>query len=153
MQKTFSKLALLFICFCILSAFAAKDTNKLSAVNSDKAPKAIGPYSQAIKCGDMVYCSGQIGLDPATGTLVDGGISAQTTQALLNLGNVLNAAGSGFANVAKVTIYMVDLKDFAAVNEIYAKSFPDIKPARSTVQVAALPKGALIEIECMATVK
>ncbi len=137
----------------IIPTCFGQGNNKISAVNTVNAPEAIGPYSQAIKCGDMVYCSGQIGINPGTGNLELGGIAAQTTQALVNLDEVLRAAGTSYDKVVKVTIYMVDLKDFATVNEIYAKYFPELRPARSTVQVAALPKGALIEIECIASLK
>ncbi len=114
------------------------------------APAAIGPYSQGIDAGATVYCSGQLGLDPATGTLVDGGVEAQAHRALRNLTAVLDAAGLTFANVVKTTIFLADMADFAAVNAVYGSYMPEPPPARSTVQVAALPKGGLVEIEATA---
>jgi 2-iminobutanoate/2-iminopropanoate deaminase len=122
----------------------------VTVVSTEKAPKAIGPYSQAIRSGDLIFTSGQIPLDPATQTLVQGDIRAQTDRVMENLAAVLAAAGSGFDRVVKATIFVVDLNDFATVNEIYAKRFPKDPPARSTVQVAALPKGARVEIELVA---
>ena len=123
-------------------------TNR-QAVSSSSAPAAIGPYSQAIVAGGTVYCSGQIGLDPATGELADG-LEAQAERALRNLSAVLDAAGVTLADVVKTTIFLTDMGDFAAVNAIYATAMPDPPPARSTVAVAALPKGALVEIEAIA---
>lgn len=114
------------------------------------APGAIGPYSQAIDTGAYVFCSGQLGLDPATGSLVGEGIAEQTERALQNLGRVLAAAGLGYANVAKTTCFLVDMADFAAFNEVYARFFPEPPPARSTFAVAALPKAARVEIEAIA---
>lgn len=122
---------------------------KLQSLSTDRAPAAIGPYSQAIDAGEEVYCSGQLGIDPATGALKEG-IEAQTRQALANLGAILKAAGLGPDRVAKTTLFLVDMKDFAAVNEIYASFFGEHRPARSTVAVAALPKGGLFEIEALA---
>jgi 2-iminobutanoate/2-iminopropanoate deaminase len=119
------------------------------AVSSSNAPAAIGPYSQAIVADGTVYCSGQIGLDPATGELADG-LEAQAERALRNLSAVLDAAGLTFADVVKTTIFLTDMGDFAAVNAIYASAMPEPPPARSTVAVAALPKGALVEIEAIA---
>lgn len=119
------------------------------AVSSSSAPAAIGPYSQAIVADGTVYCSGQIGLDPATGELVEG-LEAQAERALRNLSAVLDAAGVTPADVVKTTIFLTDMGDFAAVNAIYATAMPDPPPARSTVAVAALPKGALVEIEAIA---
>ena len=123
---------------------------KQKAIASDKAPKAIGPYSQAVVVGDLVFTSGQIPLDPATQQMVDGDIRMQTERVMENLAAVLQAAGVSFENVVKSTIFVADLADFAAVNEIYGKRFPRSPPARSTVQVAALPKGARVEIELIA---
>lgn len=123
---------------------------QLVKVQSAQAPAAIGPYSQAIRAGDYLFCSGQIPLLPETGEIVTGGIQAQTRQALENLAAVLVAAGLSFAAVAKTTIYLVDLADFAIVNEIYAGYCADPAPARATVQVAALPKGVLVEIDAIA---
>lgn len=119
-------------------------------VQTDLAPAAIGPYSQAIVSGDLVFTSGQIPLDPKSGELVRGTIQAETTRVMDNLGAVLEAAGAGFDSVLKTTIFLTDMGDFAAVNEIYGARFTGEKPARSTVQVAALPKGARVEIEAVA---
>ena len=119
-------------------------------VCSNQAPAAIGPYSQGIKAGDFIFFSGQIPLDPATGELVSGGIEAQAERVLANMGALLEAAQLGFADVVKTTIFLADLADFAVVNEIYGRHFGTVPPARSTVQVAALPKGARIEIEWVA---
>ena len=119
-------------------------------VVSDRAPAAIGPYSQAIRVGDWLFCSGQIPLDPTTGELVAGPIEAQTRRALDNLGAVLEAEGLGFDEVVKVTVYLRDLDDYAAMNAVYAEYFAAAKPARAAVQVARLPKDAGVEIECIA---
>jgi 2-iminobutanoate/2-iminopropanoate deaminase len=119
-------------------------------ISSGGAPAAVGPYSQAIDTGALVFCSGQVGLDPKSGELVEGGIEAQAERALRNLGAVLDAAGVGYADVAKTTLFLVDIGDFATVNAVYARFFPDPPPARSTVAVAALPKGASFEIEAVA---
>jgi 2-iminobutanoate/2-iminopropanoate deaminase len=120
------------------------------AVETHTAPSAIGPYSQAIVHGDMVFCSGQIGLDPASGRIVDGGVEAQTRRVLENLREVLLAAGFTFANVVKTTVFILDLADFDIVNRIYGEHFESPYPARSTVQVSALPRNALVEIEAIA---
>jgi 2-iminobutanoate/2-iminopropanoate deaminase len=114
------------------------------------APNAVGPYSQGIDTGDTVYCSGQVGLDPQTGELVGGGLEAQTERALRNLGAVLEAAGLDYADVVKTTCFLIDIGDFAVFNAVYGRFFPDPPPARSTFAVAALPKGARIEIEAVA---
>jgi 2-iminobutanoate/2-iminopropanoate deaminase len=119
-------------------------------VTTDKAPKAIGPYSQAVIAGDLIFTSGQIALDPNTQQMVQGDIRAQTERVMDNLAAVLDGAGVGFENVVKANIFVVDLGDFGTVNEIYGKRFPRSPPARSTVQVAALPKGARVEIELIA---
>ncbi len=119
------------------------------AISTGGAPAAIGPYSQAIRSGDMVFCSGQLGLEPVSGELVDG-VEAQAERALRNLQSVLDAAGLGFDDVVKTTIFLADIGDFAAVNAVYARFMPDPPPARSTVQVAALPKGGLVEIDAIA---
>ena len=119
------------------------------AISTGGAAAAIGPYSQAIRSGDMLFCSGQLGIDPATGELVDG-VEAQAERALRNLQSVLDAAGLGFDDVVKTTIFLADIGDFAAVNAVYARFMPDPPPARSTVQVAALPKGGRVEIEAIA---
>ncbi len=119
-------------------------------VATERAPRAIGPYSQAIRVGDFVYLSGQIPLDPATGELVTGDIEAETHRVMQNLGAVLEAAGASYAGVVKTTIFLVDMADYAAVNKIYGGYFPEAPPARSTVAVAALPRGARVEIEATA---
>ena len=119
-------------------------------VETAKAPAAIGPYSQAIKAGGFLYCSGQVPLVPASGELVAGGVEKQTRQSLDNLQQVLNEAGVDFNSVVKTTIYLTDLGDFTTVNEIYAGYCGEVAPARATVQVAALPKGALVEIDAIA---
>jgi 2-iminobutanoate/2-iminopropanoate deaminase len=120
-------------------------------IATDEAPKAIGPYSQAIVAGDLVFTSGQIPLDPKTQEMVKGDVRAQAERVMENLRSVLDAAGASFGQVVKTTIFLVDLNaDFAAVNEVYGKRFTGSPPARSTVQVAALPKGARVEIEMIA---
>ena len=119
------------------------------AISTGGAAAAIGPYSQAIRSGDMLFCSGQLGIDPATGELVEG-VEAQAERALRNLQSVLDAAALGFDDVVKTTIFLADIGDFAAVNAVYARFMPDPPPARSTVQVAALPKGGRVEIEAIA---
>lgn len=124
-----------------------------AAIHTDSAPAAIGPYSQAIRAGDFVFCSGQIGLDPDGGTMVEGGVEAQTRQVLDNLGAVLHAAGLDWANVVKTTIFLSDLGDFQRVNAIYANRFGEVAPARATVEVSRLPKGALVEIDAIAHVE
>lgn len=119
---------------------------------SDKAPKALGPYSVANQFGDLVFTAGQVGLDPLTGELAPGGVDAETHQALKNLSNVLQAAGSSLGNVVKTTVFLRDMNDFARMNSIYGQYFVENFPARSTVQVAALPKGAAVEIEAIAVI-
>ncbi len=114
------------------------------------APAALGPYSQAIDTGGQVYCSGQVGLDPETGELVAGGVKAEAQRALRNLGAVLDAAGVSYADVVKTTVFLIDIGDFATFNAVYAEFFPDPPPARSTFAVAALPKGARVEVEAIA---
>jgi 2-iminobutanoate/2-iminopropanoate deaminase len=120
------------------------------SVSTPGAPAAIGPYSQAMRTADLVFCSGQLGLDPATGELVEGDTVVQAERALHNLGAVLDAAGCSFTDVVKVTIFLTDLADFAAVNGVYQRFMGEPPPARSTVAVAGLPKGARIEIEAIA---
>ena len=123
----------------------------LTVVSTPGAPKAIGPYSQAIVQGGLVYTAGQVALDPATMELVPGGVAEQAERALANLTAVLAAAGSGLDRVVKTTVYLVDMADFGAMNEVYARHFGDHRPARSTVAVAGLPKGARVEIDVIAT--
>ncbi|MBI5033972.1 MAG: RidA family protein [Chloroflexi bacterium] len=120
-------------------------------ISSGQAPKAIGPYSQAIRAGDYVFCAGQTPIDPATGNLVEGGIEEQTRRALQNLSLVLQAAGTALNRVVKTTVFLLDMNDFAKMNAVYAEFFPENPPARSTVQVARLPKDARVEIEVIAT--
>jgi 2-iminobutanoate/2-iminopropanoate deaminase len=121
-------------------------------ISTDKAPAAIGPYSQAVCCGDFVFTAGQIPLDPATGELVRGGIAEQTEQVLKNLSAVLEAAGSSLANVVKVTVFMEDMAQFGAMNEVYARYFPVDPPARSAIEASELPKRVGVEMECVAMV-
>ena len=122
----------------------------METIIDPKAPAALGPYSAAIKVGELIFTSGQIPADPATGELAPGGIAQQTEQSLKNLSAVLEAAGSGLDQVIKTTCFLTDMADFAAFNAAYGKYFSEHKPARSTVAVKALPKGALVEIECVA---
>lgn len=123
---------------------------KKNVIHSDKAPKAIGPYSQAIRTDSMVYTAGQIGLDPATGELIGNTVEEQTRQVLTNLSNVLEAAGSSMDQVVKTIVFLKDMNDFVKMNAIYAEFFGKNPPARSTVAVAGLPKGGLVEIEVVA---
>ena len=123
----------------------------MKPISTDKAPAAIGPYSQAIDSGaGLVFLSGQIPIDPATGSFTEGGIKEQTRQSLLNAQAILKAAGLSLSNVVKTTVFLADMGDFAAMNEVYAQFFAEPFPARSAVAVKALPKGALVEIECVA---
>ncbi len=120
-------------------------------IHSDNAPAAVGPYSQAIRVGDFIYTAGQVPLNPTSGEMVGGSdVAAQTEQVMANLKAVLAAAGAGFENVVKTTVFLQSMGDFAAMNAVYARHFPEPFPARSTVEVGALPKGALVEIECVA---
>lgn len=122
----------------------------MKALHTDKAPAAIGPYSQAIEVNGMVFASGQIPLDPATGNVVEGGSKEQTRQALTNAKAIMEGAGLTLANVVKTTVFMADMNDFAAMNEVYATFFSEPYPARSAVAVKTLPKGVLVEVECIA---
>jgi 2-iminobutanoate/2-iminopropanoate deaminase len=123
-----------------------------TVITTDKAPKAIGPYSVAIRSGSLVFTSGQLGLDPATQVLVPGGVEAETRQALTNIKHVLAAAGSDLTQVVKTTVFLRDMADFPTMNSVYAEFFPENPPARSTVAVAGLPKGGAVEIEVVALV-
>ena len=125
-------------------------TAELKTIATDRAPQAIGPYSQAVSSGGGMYLSGQVALDPASGELVGGAIEEQAARALENLGAVLAAAGSGFDRVLKTTVYLIDMKEFAAMNVVYARYFGDSRPARTTVQVSGLPKGARVEVDAIA---
>ena len=122
------------------------------AISSPDAPKAIGPYSQAIRAGQLLFASGQIPTDPATGAIVEGDVAAQTRRVFDNLGAVLKAANLSFADVVKTNVFLADMNDFAAMNEVYARRIGDGPPARSTVEVAKLPSGAKVEIEAIALV-
>ncbi len=121
-------------------------------VATDRAPRPVGPYSQAVRCGSFVFTSGQIGIDPLTGALVTGGVARETEQVLRNLAAVLAAAGSGMDRVVKVTVFLTDMARFGEMNEVYARHFAEPVPARSAFQVVALPKGAAVEIEVVAEV-
>jgi len=123
----------------------------MNFIATDDAPKAIGPYSQAVVCDRLIFTAGQIGIEPTTGELIRGGIKDQTARVLANLKAVLEAAGSGLPKVVKTTVYLVDMADFAAMNEVYAQAFGDHRPARSTVAVASLPRGARVEIDVVAS--
>ena len=135
----------------IMRSSAAGPPQK-SSIHTASAPAALGPYSQAIRCGALLFCSGQTGLDPTTGALVEGGVEPEARQVLRNIAAVLGAAGLSFDHVVKTTIFLADMADFTAVNRIYAEAFPAgaVLPARSTVQVAALPVKARVEIEVIA---
>jgi 2-iminobutanoate/2-iminopropanoate deaminase len=122
-------------------------------IQTKQAPRAIGPYSQAIRAGDFIFVSGQIPIDPTTGQFIEGGIAEQTEQVIRNLSAVLEAAGSGLAQVVKTTVFLVDMKEFASMNEVYGKFFANEAPARATVAAAGLPKDARVEIEAIALVK
>ena len=125
----------------------------MKSVQTDKAPKAIGPYSQAVVAGDLVFCAGQVAIDPETNELVAGGVKRQTEQTLRNLEVVLVAAGAKLEKVVSVNVYLASMKDFQAMNEVYAQFFGTHKPARATVGVSELPKKARVEIACIATLK
>lgn len=121
-------------------------------ISTENAPSAIGPYSQAVKSESMVFCSGQIPIDPATGEFVSSDVAEQTRQVLINLSAVLKAAGSNLNGVVKTTVFLADMNDFAAVNDVYAEFFNENKPARATVQAARLPRDARVEIDCIAVI-
>jgi 2-iminobutanoate/2-iminopropanoate deaminase len=123
---------------------------KLKVISTDKAPAAIGPYSQAIQAGGLLFCSGQIPLDPVSGEIVAGDVQRQAEQVMENIYAVLSAAGAGFNDVVNATVFLVEMGDFGAVNEVYGRYFSGHKPARSTVAVKALPRGVLLEIEVIA---
>lgn len=122
-------------------------------IHTENAPAAIGPYSQGVRAGGLIFFSGQIPIDPASGQIVPGGIAEQAEQVMKNIGALLAAAGTGFGNVVKTTIFLTNLADFAVVNEVYGRHFPAAPPARSTVEVSSLPKGVGIEIEVIALEK
>ena len=137
-----------------ITIFAAVKQNKrMKVISTKKAPAAIGPYSQAIQVGNLVYTSGQIPINPATGTFVEGGIKEQTRQSLSNVRAILEEAGLSMANVVKTTVFLADMADFAEMNAVYAEFFAEPYPARSAVAAKSLPKGALVEIEVVATIE
>jgi 2-iminobutanoate/2-iminopropanoate deaminase len=121
------------------------------AISTSSAPAAIGPYSQAIRAGSLLFVSGQIAIDPATGKMIDGDLAAQTHRVMKNLGAILEAAGASYANVVRTTVYLADMNDFPAMNEIYGTYFPSPAPARATIQAARLPRDARVEIDLIAT--
>ena len=125
----------------------------IKTIHTDRAPAAIGPYSQAIVANGFVFTAGQIALDPASGQIVEGDVVVQAERVFLNLRAILEAAGSSFADVVKTTVFLSDMADFPRVNEVYARAFGDARPARSTVQVSALPRGVLVEIDAVVAVK
>ncbi|MDD6954542.1 MAG: RidA family protein [Prevotella sp.] len=125
----------------------------MKAINSDKAPKAIGPYSQAIQANGFVFASGQLPIDPATGSFPEGGVKEQTRQSILNAQAILKQAGLDLCDVVKTTVYLADMNDFAVMNEVYAQFFSEPFPARSAIAVKTLPKQALVEVECIAATK
>lgn len=124
----------------------------MKAISTDKAPAAIGPYSQAVRTGNLVFVSGQLPIDPATGAFAEGGIKELTRQSILNAKAILEQAGTDLAHVVKTTVFLADMDDFAAMNEVYSQFFTEPFPARSAVAVKTLPKGALVEMECIAEV-
>lgn len=136
-----------FLLGCTTSKAPSPDRE---VVSTEAAPEAIGPYSQALQVGNVIYCSGQIGIDPATGELVEGGIEAETRQALANLEAVLAAAGASVGDVVQVQVFLADLEDYAAMNEVYGRHFEAAPPARAAVEVAGLPAGARVEITATA---
>lgn len=140
------------ILFLVVAGCNSNHTNLLekAVIKSPNAPAAIGPYSQAIKVGNTLYCSGQIAIDPATGELVNETIEAETEQVLKNLGAVLNEAGMDYSDVVRATVYMSDMENYGRINSIYAKYFTEKPPARAAVQVANLPKYVNVEISCIA---
>jgi 2-iminobutanoate/2-iminopropanoate deaminase len=131
----------------------AKVEKMKHVLNTENAPKALGPYSQGIKAGDLIFLSGQLGLDPKTNDFASGGVAEQTRQALTNLKHVIESAGSRIENVVKTTVFLNDMNDFQAMNAVYGEFFKSEPPARSTVQVAALPKGGMVEIEAIVKVE
>ena len=135
------------------SAERENPRTKCKVISTKKAPAAIGPYSQAIQVGNLVYTSGQIPIDPSTGAVVEGGIKEQTRQSLTNVKAILEEAGLSMSNVVKTTVFMADMDDFAEMNAVYAEFFSEPYPARSAVAVKTLPKGALVEIEVVAAIE
>jgi 2-iminobutanoate/2-iminopropanoate deaminase len=146
-----SCLYLIKFAFCLVNLCV--DRKSMETISTDKAPGAIGPYSQAIKAGGMVFCSGQIPISVTTGEFVSDDVAEQTEQVMKNLREVLEAAGTGLENVVKTTVFLADMGDFAAMNEVYGRYFDSNKPARATVQAARLPRDARVEIDCIAVVQ
>ncbi|CAI5663390.1 unnamed protein product [Oreochromis niloticus] len=140
------------VCACNMSFTISSEMAALirRIISTAKAPAAIGPYSQAVVVDRTMYISGQLGMDPASGQLVEGGVQAQTRQALVNMGEILKAAGCGYTNVVKTTVLLADMNDFTSVNDVYKQFFSTNFPARAAYQVAALPRGGLVEIEAIA---
>ena len=138
---------------CLNSAERENPRTKCKVISTKKAPAAIGPYSQAIQVGNIVYTSGQIPIDPSTGAFVEGGIKEQTRQSLTNVKAILEEAGLSMSNVVKTTVFLADMGDFAEMNAVYAEFFSEPYPARSAVAVKTLPKGALVEIEVVAAIE
>ena len=128
----------------------SRHTTHRESIKTPKAPAAIGPYSQAVMVGNTLYCSGQIALDPETGRMIEGDIEDEATRVLENLGAVLKAAGLAYRDVVRCTVYLASMDDYAPVNEVYARYFSEVPPAREALQVAALPRGARVEISCVA---
>jgi 2-iminobutanoate/2-iminopropanoate deaminase len=128
----------------------APRATKRTVISTELAPRAIGPYSQAIRVHNLIFCAGQTPIDPAAGKLIEGDVAAQTRRVLLNLSAVLEAAGTSLGRVVKTTVFLTDMANFKAMNEVYAEFFPEHPPARSTIAVAGLPLGAQVEIECIA---
>lgn len=124
----------------------------MDTISTKEAPAAVGPYAQAVRAGGFLFASGQIGLDPETGRMVEGGVEAETRRALRNLAAVLEAGGSGLGRVLRATVYLADMRDFAAMNGVYADAFGEHRPARACVEVGGLPKGARVEIDAIASV-
>ena len=135
---------------CIRAAYSAGRSTRMKEIKTDRAPEAIGPYSQAIEAAGTVYISGQIPINPATGVIEEAGIEGQTRQSLENIGGILKAAGLGYENVVKTTVLLNDINDFSAMNAVYAGFFTEPYPARAAFEAAAIPKGALVEIEAIA---
>ena len=152
-MRKYTTILLATVALCTLSIIGQAQSSRKRVVETTEAPKAIGPYSQAIVANGFVYASGQIGSDPKTGTLVEGGIAEQTEQALKNLSAVLKASGSSMDDAVKATVFLVDMGDFAKMNEVYERYFKAPFPARSTLQVARLPRDARVEIELVALVR
>ncbi|WP_353146482.1 RidA family protein [Chryseobacterium sp.] len=141
------------VVLCSLVLIGCHPYSEITRINLPEAPKAIGPYSQAVKTGNLIFCSGQLGISPKTGELVGPDIESQTRQAILNLKTILESGGSDLSQVTKVTVFLSDMENYGTVNKIYGEYFDHVRPARSTVQIAKLPRNGLIEIECIAVAR